>query len=199
MKNDAPEKEQKEDLRVVRTKRDLANALEELLQDRNFDDLGVKDITDKAMVAKNTFYNNFADKNELLHFLFERYYKELWESIEPTLEKSKLLPRLMYFKAVTKSIVHFFYTSSHPFAKMVQNDKSKAIFWNLSLFIREVLDEVWKKYGYRTLSKADEDVASIFYSGAFSSLLYFSFLGAVNRSEDELVKDITKLAYPIAQ
>ena len=59
----------KEDARIIRTKRDLANALEELLQERNFDELSVKDITDKAMISKNTFYNNFQDKNELLNFL----------------------------------------------------------------------------------------------------------------------------------
>ena len=45
----------KEDARVVRTKRDLRNALEELLQEKNFDELSVKDITDKALISKNTF------------------------------------------------------------------------------------------------------------------------------------------------
>ena len=52
----------KEDSRTIRSKRDLANALEELLQEKNYDDIGIKEITDKAMVSKNTFYNNFNEK-----------------------------------------------------------------------------------------------------------------------------------------
>ena len=77
----------KEDARIVRTKRDLANALEELLQEKNFDELSVKDITDRALISKNTFYNNFQDKNELLNFLFERYREQLLKDIQPYIDK----------------------------------------------------------------------------------------------------------------
>ena len=47
--------EEKEDGRIIRSKRDLANALIELLQEKNYDDIGIKEITDKARVSKNTF------------------------------------------------------------------------------------------------------------------------------------------------
>ena len=62
----------KEDARIVRTKRDLANALEDLLKERSMSEISIKDITDRALISKNTFYNNFNDKNELLVFLLER-------------------------------------------------------------------------------------------------------------------------------
>lgn len=42
----------KEDARIVRTKRDLANALEELLKEKSIDDISIKDITDKALISK---------------------------------------------------------------------------------------------------------------------------------------------------
>ena len=57
--------EEKEDGRIIRSKRDLANALIELLQEKNYDDIGIKEITDKARVSKNTFYNNFKDNPSL--------------------------------------------------------------------------------------------------------------------------------------
>ena len=76
----------KEDARVIRTKRDLADALVELLAEKNFDDLSVKDISDKALIAKNTFYNNFADKNELLSFVMGRYYDVVYRDLKPLLE-----------------------------------------------------------------------------------------------------------------
>ena len=46
------EKILKEDVRTIRTKRDLANALEELLQEKNFDEIAIKDITDAALISK---------------------------------------------------------------------------------------------------------------------------------------------------
>ena len=57
------------DVRVQRSRRDLMNALESLLPEKSFDDITVKDITDRALVSKNTFYNNFKDKEELLEYL----------------------------------------------------------------------------------------------------------------------------------
>ena len=73
----------KEDARVYRTKRDLADALEALLNERNFDDLSVKDITDQALISKNTFDNNFQDKNELLQFGVTRYLLKIKERNNP--------------------------------------------------------------------------------------------------------------------
>ena len=46
----------KEDARIVRTKRDLANALEDLLKERSMSEISIKDITDRALISKNTFY-----------------------------------------------------------------------------------------------------------------------------------------------
>ena len=65
---------QKEDARTIRSKRDLANALEELMQEINYDDIGIKDIADRALVSKNTFYNNFNDKNEVLIKLWDCFW-----------------------------------------------------------------------------------------------------------------------------
>ena len=75
----------KEDKRVIRSKRDLSNALDELLNEKNYDDISIQDITEKALVSKNTFYNNFLDKNELLMYLFQKYSMEIFEQIEPLL------------------------------------------------------------------------------------------------------------------
>ena len=90
--------EEKEDGRIIRSKRDLANALIELLQEKNYDDIGIKEITDKARVSKNTFYNNFKDKNELLSFVFQRYEDALFEEIRPLRKKSRPIARFIFLR-----------------------------------------------------------------------------------------------------
>ena len=83
MKREEEKTNIKEDARIVRTKRDLANALEELLEEKSFDEISIKEITDKALISKNTFYNNFEDKNDLLTFLFARYEAYLIKDVKP--------------------------------------------------------------------------------------------------------------------
>ena len=100
----------KEDARVVRTKRDLRNALEELLQEKNFDELSVKDITDKALISKNTFYNNFQDKEELLQYLFTKYRKEIMVELSPVLKKMTPIIKPLFLKKAIQIIINFFYS-----------------------------------------------------------------------------------------
>lgn len=56
----------KEDARITRSKRDLRNALIELLKERSFDKITVTDVCKKAMINKMTFYKYYQDKYTLL-------------------------------------------------------------------------------------------------------------------------------------
>lgn len=58
--------EKKEDVRVIKSKRDLRNALLELLYTTPFDKITVTDICKTAMINKMTFYNHYQDKYSLL-------------------------------------------------------------------------------------------------------------------------------------
>lgn len=58
----------KKDLRMERTHKILCNALLELLNNHTFEEIRVKDICEKAMVHRSTFYTHFEDKNHLLTY-----------------------------------------------------------------------------------------------------------------------------------
>lgn len=57
-----------EDLRVLRTHTLLLRALSDLLQEMSFDEIRVKDLCQRAMVHRSTFYAHFEDKVHLLTF-----------------------------------------------------------------------------------------------------------------------------------
>lgn len=189
----------KEDARIVRTKRDLANALEELLQEKNFDELSIKDITDRAMISKNTFYNNFQDKNELLNFLFQRYRKELMKNIQPYLDHYVHPLRKIFFRSCLEKVVHVFYEGHLPIDKMIKADNSKCLYWNITKFIKEVLEDLDRTYDHFLTSRAETKVTSSFFAGAFASTLYFSTLEDSHLTEADIVKSLLKLAAPIAE
>jgi AcrR family transcriptional regulator len=58
--------EEKEDLRVRRTRKLLQEALLELTVEMGFAAVTVRDITERAMVNRSTFYHHYLDKYDLL-------------------------------------------------------------------------------------------------------------------------------------
>lgn len=56
----------KEDKRVRRTKRQMKEALVDLLREKEFDKVTVKDIIEKADYNRTTFYNHYQDKYDLV-------------------------------------------------------------------------------------------------------------------------------------
>jgi len=63
----AQKSEQSEDLRVRRTRQLLQKALIELTVEKGFGAVTVREITERAMVNRSTFYRHYLDKYELLN------------------------------------------------------------------------------------------------------------------------------------
>lgn len=55
-----------EDLRTIKTKKNLSDALILLMKQTNFENIKVADICKYALVNRSTFYNHYQDKYELL-------------------------------------------------------------------------------------------------------------------------------------
>jgi AcrR family transcriptional regulator len=69
--------EEVDDLRVRRTRKLLQEALMELTVEKGFAAVTVRDITERAMVNRSTFYRHYVDKYDLL----EQYMTRLGESV----------------------------------------------------------------------------------------------------------------------
>ncbi len=68
-----------DDLRVRRTRKLLQKALLEATIEKGFAEVSVRDITERAMVNRSTFYRHFLDKYDLL----SRYLEELYAQVPP--------------------------------------------------------------------------------------------------------------------
>lgn len=54
------------DLRVIRTRESIRNALVELIEEKGFEAISVKDITTRAKINRGTFYAHYQDKFDLM-------------------------------------------------------------------------------------------------------------------------------------
>ena len=79
-------KPRKLDRRVVRTRKMLAAALLGLMQEKNFDEITITDITERADMNRATFYLHYGTKEELLYKSLEERFDKLVQSIEKQMQ-----------------------------------------------------------------------------------------------------------------
>lgn len=78
----------REDPRIVRTRNLIIDAFLNLIKEKDFDTISVKDITEQATINRATFYRHFPDKYELL----EKILCDIMENkgFEKTKEQTEL-------------------------------------------------------------------------------------------------------------
>ncbi len=66
MKSKHSKKHLPEDRRTVKTKKLLAEALKELILEKEYDEITIQEIIDRANVGRSTFYTHYENKEQLL-------------------------------------------------------------------------------------------------------------------------------------
>lgn len=187
----------KDDRRTIRSKRDLANALFELLQEKNLEEITVQDITDRALISKTTFYNNFKDKSELLIFLLRRSADTLLDEVEERLKVESNLSKEKILYDLINLVVDFLIKASYQFRKIIENDTNRILYWSLTTIIEDVFVTLFNNNKPQFISEElDSDIAINYFSGAFANLIYKK-VGTDDKVDvKHLVNEIYKLTKP---
>ena len=187
----------KDDRRTIRSKRDLANALFELLQEKNLEEITVQDITNRALISKTTFYNNFKDKSELLIFLLRRSADTLLDEVEERLKVESNLSKEKILYDLINLVVDFLIKASYQFRKIIENDTNRILYWSLTTIIEDVFATLFNNNKPQFISEElDSDIAINYFSGAFANLIYKK-VGTDDKVDiKHLVNEIYKLTKP---
>ena len=70
-----------EDVRIIKNKRVIENAIILLLQRKEFSKITIQDICQEALVSRSTFYAHYLDKYDLLEKIVDKYFSVLQELI----------------------------------------------------------------------------------------------------------------------
>lgn len=70
-----------EDLRIIKTKKNLYDSLTKLMSIKEFEDIKVSDICNLALINRSTFYAHFNDKYELLNSFIYDLKQDLQDQI----------------------------------------------------------------------------------------------------------------------
>ncbi|TYP76609.1 TetR/AcrR family transcriptional regulator [Paenibacillus methanolicus] len=91
----------KVDRRIIKTQEALKKAVIELMTEKNFDDITIQDIADRANVNRGTIYLHYQDKYDLLDKLIESHLNEMGEMDSWACElewAEALVPYFEYFE-----------------------------------------------------------------------------------------------------
>lgn len=119
------------DKRSMRTKRIIRDALTELMEEKGFEGITVRDLTAKAEINRGTFYIHYRDKYDLLEQSEDDIFKELEEIVQVVSQinpidvmkynlQNEPLPFLI-------KLFEFFYDNSN-FLKVILGPKGDASF-----------------------------------------------------------------------
>ena len=153
----------KTDRRILRTRNLLGDALVALLQEREFEDITVQDVLDRAGVGRSTFYAHFQDKNDL--FLSD--VEDFFELCAGLLKRHNAHPkRLLPVEEVFTHIrqVREFY------AAVVRSGKMNDVIALGRGFFARAIDERLQNAGVK-LNAVERSAKAHALAGSFFSLL----------------------------
>ena len=75
-------KNNKKDLRILKTEKLLKESLLELLKTNSLKDISVTEICDNAMINRVTFYDHFNNKEELLNSIIEDIKQDIIKELK---------------------------------------------------------------------------------------------------------------------
>ena len=96
------------DRRVLRTRDTLGDALVALMQEKNFDDITVQDLLNRAGVGRSTFYVHYRDKDDLFLSDVEEFLEQCCNAIARQESGTKRLLPVKEFFAHVRDVREFY-------------------------------------------------------------------------------------------
>lgn len=186
----------KVDLRILKTKTRLTQALLELMQERNFQDIKISDLCDKAKISRATFYNNFSTTKDVLCYYFECRGQSVLDMIQNEFKGDNLS-----FPQAYKSLIHhmlalLYQDKNHIMVTLKQNSTSE-VYSILGDFLYKSTSAVLRKYGGRLDPSIPIEMAASYLSGAFIGLISYLIPNSEQYTAAQMEDYIFKLTIPM--
>jgi AcrR family transcriptional regulator len=97
----------KVDRRIAKSQEAIKKAVIELMSEKNFDDITIQDISDRANVSRGTIYLHYMDKFDLLDKLIEEHINVMRELCESASDMDFIDANLIWFEYLERNYLFF--------------------------------------------------------------------------------------------
>lgn len=159
----------KNDLRYVKTEANLRNSLLDLLNEKSYEMITIKEICERALCSRNTFYLHYDTKDDLYNTIIKDIFNNLSMAFIPHVTHAKKINSNHYI-AYTNAIID----------SVIVNKKSLRIFINSDTGVffkqfRETIEEIVLVYSKMISRQGDSDVNKLFTAYLSASITGFIF------------------------
>lgn len=183
-------KTNKEDIRIVKTKKALFNAFISLIEEKPFEDITVNELCEKAGIRRATFYKHYKDKNDFTCGVA----KMLREEFDLKLRNNKGVPTAEYYIQYVRQLTKFMYENKR-FVKGIMNSEMR--FDALNLILLQNFEDTRARL-YEDVEKgmhlaASPDTTALMLTGGVAQCIIHFFDNGRESDTEELLLDLTRL------
>lgn len=179
----------KMDLRVLKTHRALYEALVILLKEKEYEEIKVSDICEKALVNRSTFYSHFNDKYDL----FDSFLNDLKQSLISELEENTNLENIReYYLELIKVFINHIESNKNTYKSIIINNRNSIILDMLYDTVRNDCKKRIEKFSTTLTNGIPDDIIIEFYLGGIVNL-GINWINNNKYSKDEIISYLTQL------
>ncbi len=178
----------KEDLRVTKTKKALAEAFMQLLSVKSFEDITVNELCERAGIRRATFYKHFTDKFQYLasftRSLRDNFDSLIWKSSKPDTTAA-------YYTEYVNRILLFIKENK----KVIENIMKSGVLPTMISVImeqnyRDTLDRLRDSVNAGMHSVSSTETVSAMFSGGVTTAVYMWLIGGMKKPASKLAQEI---------
>lgn len=179
----------KTDLRIIKTKRALFDALINLMKNKSFEEIKVSDICTEALVNRSTFYAHYNDKYELLM----DYINTLKTSLIDALSKNSNIhnTKAYYMELIKILLDHIDERKDIYYSILINNRNSIVLDILLDVVSKDLKTHIQEENV--KIGSIPSDVISRFYLGAVVSIGLEWLNNSTKYTKEELLTFIDTL------
>lgn len=178
----------KEDLRIIRTRKLLSNTLLDMMEEESIEKISVIDLCNRAMVNRATFYAHFEDKYHLLTFALEELKDELYEKFN---KETKLTTPIETISSLMTMAIEFFFDKHNHIANIIRNNRNGKVVSTIQDSIAHSIKYQLSKYKDTYEIKLPLQVLSSFVAGGMVSTALWCIDNPGKYSQEEFLSYVS--------
>ena len=181
---------EKTDLRIIKTKKILFDALLKLMKKKNFEKIKIADICEEALINRSTFYAHYEDKYELLMALFEEQKISLLEELDNN-ENTNFSKE--YLMEVLNILINYIDDNREIYSAILSNNRNGILIDFLIDVIERDVSERLKDNNEIKNSNLPLDIIVKFYAGGLINIGMSWLINKEKYNKEELLSYINIL------
>ena len=181
--------EKKKDLRIVKTRKALYRAFEELMKSKSFEQIKVSDICNEALINRSTFYDHYTDKYDLL----EEYINSLKDAFTEEITKEDSIEKntKKYYIEIIKLLLNHIEKKKDTYISIMINNRNSItndILYDIlnRAIINQINDEVISH-------KIPNEIITRFYIGGVTNICFEGLMYGNKYSKEDIINYIDLL------